>query len=401
MFLGSGVGMGGLMDHRRQASEALRGAFGRVGQGYARRCGVGVAAVRGDGTIVLGRGTGGWDDEPCRAVRRLAVEEALRWGECCVQAAGAGSIVWGVPIMRNAELLGGLVAGIAERRLFRRGMSSPSLDVRGACADFRRLAESHNLTNAALLESHRSHSERQRLRAEAIHQYKSTMPGDIRGLYLVDEPALLAAIRNGDRSQARGILNRLLVAMLHRAGENQQVIKSFFMELIASMSRGAVEAGAAPQELLAATFDSIAALARIDDDERLAAWLNEALERVMDALASASVDSRPRRLTSALRLMAERCGERISRAEIAAAAQMSQSHFSRSFTRQFGRPFVDILGRMRADRAAELLARSDKPIKLIALECGFADQSHLTRSFRRQYHVTPARYRIEHESSKV
>jgi AraC family transcriptional regulator len=51
-----------------------------------------------------------------------------------------------------------------------------------------------------------------------------------------------------------------------------------------------------------------------------------------------------------------------------------------------------VLGR-RIERAASLLRFSDTPIAAIAIECGFADQSHLTTAFRRRTGVTPAVYR--------
>ena len=52
-----------------------------------------------------------------------------------------------------------------------------------------------------------------------------------------------------------------------------------------------------------------------------------------------------------------------------------------------------VLGR-RVERAAgRLLRSSDDPIAAIAIDCGFADQSHLTTAFRRRVGITPAAYR--------
>jgi AraC-like DNA-binding protein len=55
------------------------------------------------------------------------------------------------------------------------------------------------------------------------------------------------------------------------------------------------------------------------------------------------------------------------------------------------------LGRFLLDRrlewAASRLAGGDDPISRIALEAGFADQSHFTRRFRAWSGVTPHRFR--------
>jgi hypothetical protein len=42
------------------------------------------------------------------------------------------------------------------------------------------------------------------------------------------------------------------------------------------------------------------------------------------------------------------------------------------------------------------VARSDEGLASVAARAGFADQSHLTREFKRRYGVTPGRYRRAH-----
>lgn len=372
--------------------------FAALWRRYGQRWGVGLCVVKPDGVVLIARGARGWSGEAQQEARRLAVAEALRWGEPAVGPAAGESVVWGIPIMHNAAVLGGLVAGIAEAKLFRSG--SARLDVRAACTELRRLAEQHNLTNAALLEARRQEYQREQARAEAIHAYKSTPLTDIRGLYLLEEPALVTAVRKGDRAQAREILNRLLVAMIHRAAGRVELVKSFFMELVAMMTRTAVEVGGSPEELLGSNFESIGRLSALRDDEELAPWLHEVLERIMDAIRAGRQQPRELMLAHALRVAQEHCCSGFSRDDAAEAAGLSPAHFSRLFRRHYGRSFSDALQQMRVDRAADMLVRGSKPLKLIALECGFADQSHLTKAFGRLYRVTPARYRREHQSTK-
>jgi AraC family transcriptional regulator len=49
--------------------------------------------------------------------------------------------------------------------------------------------------------------------------------------------------------------------------------------------------------------------------------------------------------------------------------------------------------RRRIEHAQRKLARRDVPLKVVAADCGFADQSHMTRLFRRVLGATPAEYR--------
>ena len=79
-------------------------------------------------------------------------------------------------------------------------------------------------------------------------------------------------------------------------------------------------------------------------------------------------------------------------ADLAAAADMSPFHLLRVFARTTGQTPHEFLIQKRVDAAKELL-RSSLPLARIAADCGFADQSHMTRLFRRQHGLTPGKYR--------
>jgi AraC family transcriptional regulator len=80
-------------------------------------------------------------------------------------------------------------------------------------------------------------------------------------------------------------------------------------------------------------------------------------------------------------------------AELAALSGLSVSHFMRAFKRTTGVPPHRWLLVQRAKRAKELLLGTHMTISAIAVECGFADQSHLTRIFSKIYGVGPAAWR--------
>jgi AraC family transcriptional regulator len=90
---------------------------------------------------------------------------------------------------------------------------------------------------------------------------------------------------------------------------------------------------------------------------------------------------------------------RIRIEETAAIAKLSCSHFSRVFRSTTGEPFSSFVLRRRTERAEQLILLTDKPLSQIALDCGMADQSHLTKMFRRLYGVSPGRWRkLQHGS---
>jgi AraC-like DNA-binding protein len=298
--------------------------------------------------------------------------------------------------MHNAALVGGLVAEASEQRIFPGDSGRPRLDAVAACTALREAAEAANLTNAALLALNREAYRRERQRAEAIHEYKKRGGSALRELYLQEEPHLLAAIRKGHRPEARGVLNRILVAIHYHAGENIGLAKSLFLELVVSMCRAAVEAGGEAESLLGGNYARMADLAQMQTEDELATWLGEMLERIMDAIQYHSSRQGNTQVQAALEYMRANFTRPITRDDVAREANLSPTHFSRLFRRHTGRRFSDVLNQLRINRACELLARTDRDLVVVALECGFNEQSYFQKVFRRYTGMTPGTYRKQH-----
>jgi AraC family transcriptional regulator len=80
-------------------------------------------------------------------------------------------------------------------------------------------------------------------------------------------------------------------------------------------------------------------------------------------------------------------------ADLCALLQRSEAHFSRSFKRTFGESPHSFVIRRRVELAARCMLASDASLSDIALRCGFADQAHLCKHFRRTVGQTPAAWR--------
>lgn len=95
----------------------------------------------------------------------------------------------------------------------------------------------------------------------------------------------------------------------------------------------------------------------------------------------------------AIELMARLDQDAPSVSALAAACRLSSSYFIKAFKRTFGVTPRRWRLRLRIEQAKSLLASNDLTIAEIALVCGFADQSHLTRVFGQIVGVPPARWR--------
>lgn len=87
--------------------------------------------------------------------------------------------------------------------------------------------------------------------------------------------------------------------------------------------------------------------------------------------------------------------------EAAESVRLSASYFSRAFKASKGVSYSEFVAHQRIVRAKELLLTTDDPIAEIALACGFADQSHMTRLFRRAVGLPPRAWRHQNVQEPI
>jgi AraC family transcriptional regulator len=89
-------------------------------------------------------------------------------------------------------------------------------------------------------------------------------------------------------------------------------------------------------------------------------------------------------------------GLKLSAHKLASLVSLSESHFSRAFTRSLGVPPMAYVALRRVERAKGLISSTRDSLSQIAVVCGFCDQAHLCRSFRRVVGLSPGRWRRNH-----
>ncbi|MBI1685698.1 helix-turn-helix transcriptional regulator [Caulobacter hibisci] len=92
-------------------------------------------------------------------------------------------------------------------------------------------------------------------------------------------------------------------------------------------------------------------------------------------------------------LVEARLADRVTSAELAAAARLSPSHFSRAFRASFGDAPKTYVNRRRIARSKDMMLASGDSLAAIALACGLSDQAHFCRMFRRFEGQSPSVWR--------
>ena len=138
---------------------------------------------------------------------------------------------------------------------------------------------------------------------------------------------------------------------------------------------------------------------RLALEDALAELANEAVACVYGApvpsrRASPSTQRRRRDLVETVKLMISEHLERPpSLTELADVLDCSPYHLSHTFHGTAGLSLRRYLRRLRARVAAERLAAGASRLTPLALDLGYADHSHFTNSFRREWGVSPSTFR--------
>jgi AraC family transcriptional regulator len=82
-----------------------------------------------------------------------------------------------------------------------------------------------------------------------------------------------------------------------------------------------------------------------------------------------------------------------SLAELARSLDCSPFHLSRTFHQITGISLRRYVNRLRTLIAADRLANGSKDLTDLALDLGFADHSHFTNTFRKEWAESPSRFR--------
>jgi AraC-like DNA-binding protein len=118
------------------------------------------------------------------------------------------------------------------------------------------------------------------------------------------------------------------------------------------------------------------------------------LSRQYEKSVNATPESRERHrlLTAVTAYIADHYAD-VTLEDLAQAFNYSPSHMSNLIRDHNGKRFSAIVHDLRLEHAKSYLERTDSPLNVIAKQTGFSNASHLARSFKAKYGITPGAHR--------
>jgi two-component system response regulator YesN len=364
----------------------------------------------------------------CREYLAYGGAMSLSIGDPYIYACGCGLVMCSSPVMFNERLAGSLACGpamlweadevavmdleaylgelsigAATAAMFLRNTPSCSCGhIFGAAQMLFIIADSLTKEHSRYLNQRARIAEQQTRIAELVLDRKRALAERMNvekqsavPAYPVEtEKELIAFIQGGNKQQAAAILNKLLSAIFSLAEGNLDAIRVKLFELLAFLSRAAVDAGAPFREIKRITKDSFEICEDSTDFERLCFLTAQAVERFIDTVYQHRGACRTSlHLARAIEYISRHYASDLSLDAVSEAACVSKYYLSHLFQKEMHTTFSDYICRLRIEMAKRFIKEDGAArIQEIASKAGFNDANYFSKVFKKFSGVTPREY---------
>ncbi len=209
-----------------------------------------------------------------------------------------------------------------------------------------------------------------------------------------DERTLSAAVKLGNAQQVEEVVKGL-VFRLRAADIDLPQCQFFLLELITALVKLARTGGVEPEKIFGRDFTGSIHITDFPSREAMGRWYCARCCTLQDILSRQRTDSAGRTVERAKRYIhAHYSDSDLNVDTLCAHLYLSPAYFSTLFKRETGMNFTAYATQVRMTAAADLLVTTDEKTYLIAQKTGYADANYFSYVFKRQFGVSPSKYRF-------
>lgn len=210
--------------------------------------------------------------------------------------------------------------------------------------------------------------------------------------YPIDtENALFDAVQRGDVGSANAAASDFFDWMVNNYPQHTDNIKLKVLEFALWCEHLSYSVGGRKYEFLSRGdyMPSIYGFTQFDD---MKIWFLSKVKAATEVVANRKEDQSNSVISRATEYIENNFDKELSLDEVSQVVNVSPYYFSKLFKEEKGENFVEYLTRLRMEKAKLLLATTDKSMKEICKEIGYADPNYFSRNFKKYTGMTPTEY---------
>ena len=330
----------------------------------------------------------------CKKMHISAIKESQDKGGYHIYTCPLGITLWTSPIYLNERFIGALMGGSSSHTEQQKAKAFAELLL--LCA------QSISIGSEGCHKTLERHSLQRSELSAKIKELKTQCPP---GGKQLDYPSgkerkMLEALRRGDTTMAKEMLNEILASVFHANHNEFNQIKCMAIELAFLSTRTGLSSFFTIKTMLKNDRRNLLAIEKAKNIEEI----TEALYRIMDDLEEQMHSFNKTHHASALKkaedYILENFSRKLSLRGIAKASGFSAPYFSKIFKDAMGENLTSYLNRLRVEKAATLLTNSNLALSNIAQICGFTDQSWFSKTFKYYTGKSPGKFRSQCRGAK-
>jgi two-component system response regulator YesN len=215
------------------------------------------------------------------------------------------------------------------------------------------------------------------------------------------EKDFFALAQSGNKEQANKALNILLGEIFSYADGKMETIRIRLFELMAFLSRAALNTGASLPLVDSIAAEAFSALYKETDFEKICYSVTHFIEIFIDKVfQQRNFRQLSEHLSKAVDYIMENYYDELTLNRVADAIFVSPFYLSHLFRKELDTTFSDYLCRVRINNA-KIFLKNDHQIKIqeVTEKVGFNDPNYFAKSFKKLTGVTPREYQAFFEGS--
>jgi YesN/AraC family two-component response regulator len=222
--------------------------------------------------------------------------------------------------------------------------------------------------------------------AENSDQKKETIIGR--------EEAFLNALGDADEDRASAELEKLF-DIIRNNGYNNKIEKiySSYMELLFVTASYLSKIGKETQQIFGTEIDFYEKILRFETQEEINVWIRNMVSWIINYLKEGRSSKQNRVIQNAKQFIQMNYSDAsLSLKTVSEYVELSESHFSTTFTKDVGETFTDYLTNTRLEKAKELIATTNLKLYEISERVGYTNAEHFSRIFKKNVGCSPKDY---------